>query len=265
MVDFSVKVCYNEDEVRDVICNFEKLSFQILTIDRFLHKAGVFDVKARPYAAISFRTKGEGRFQIAGKSFTVCEGDFLFIPAGAPYRVEYSGGESIVVHLSDCNYKEAQSIKLQNAAGVGACFQKLLANWNERHSVNRAKSLVFEILDRVAEDQRGIIGDTAFAACVAYIDAHFCDAALTVEEVAARGFISPCGLQRKFHAYFATSPKQYITKLRMNKALDLLMVGELSVCEVARASGFDDEKYFSRAFRKIYGYPPSQLKKHIVI
>lgn len=41
-----------------MIYNFEGLSFQILTVDRFSHKDGCFKVKERPYAALSFRLSG---------------------------------------------------------------------------------------------------------------------------------------------------------------------------------------------------------------
>jgi transcriptional regulator GlxA family with amidase domain len=51
----------------------------------------------------------------------------------------------------------------------------------------------------------------------------------------------------------------------MNKALQLLVENRLSVKEISFLCGFSDEKYFSRAFREKYGYPPSQLRDHIVI
>ena len=37
------------------------------------------------------------------------------------------------------------------------------------------------------------------------------------------------------------------------------------VKEISFACGFADEKYFSRAFKKRYGYPPSQLKNNMIV
>ena len=74
-----------------------------------------------------------------------------------------------------------------------------------------------------------------------------------------------CGFQRAFLQHFGVSPKQYIIKLRMNKALQLLVENKLSVKEISFLCGFSDDKYFSRAFREKYGYPPSQLRNRIVI
>ena len=76
--------------------------------------------------------------------------------------------------------------------------------------------------------------------------------------------MSASGLQRAFLQHFGSSPKQYVIKLRLHKALQLLVENKLSVKEVAFACGFSDEKYFSRAFKAKYGYPPSQLREHML-
>ena len=43
----------------------------------------------------------------------------------------------------------------------------------------------------------------------------------------------------------------------MNKAAALLEEGSLSVGEVAYSTGFSDQLYFSRVFKKYMGVPPS--------
>ena len=92
-----------ERKGKNMLYNFDDLLFQILTIDRFFHKEGSFSVKARPYAALSFRESGTGIFKIGNKSLHTKPGDVLFIPRGTPYEVEYSTSESIVVNMDFCN------------------------------------------------------------------------------------------------------------------------------------------------------------------
>ena len=58
---------------------------------------------------------------------------------------------------------------------------------------------------------------------------------------------------------------QYVSRLRMNRALELLSEREKSIREIALACGFEDEKYFSRAFKKKYGYPPSYFHKRAFV
>ena len=248
-----------------MIYNFDNLSFQILTVDRFFHREGFFDVKARPYAALSFRVNGTGAFEIGNTRLIAKPGDVLFLPANTPYKVEYSVGESIVVHFEHCNYFEAENACFENRSEIATRFQRLLEAWNQQHSVNQAKSIIYDILEKMANDQKTSISDTAVANCVCYMDEHFCDPKLDIEAVCGVAFISVSSLQRAFAKYFEMSPKQYLIQLRMNRALELLTENELSVKEISFVCGFTDEKYFSRAFKKKYGYPPSLLRKHMIV
>ena len=248
-----------------MIYNYENLSFQLLTVDRFFHREGFFDVKARPYAALSFRVSGTGKFEIGTKRFTTKPGDVLFLPANISYKVEYSVGESIVVHFDQCNYSEVENICLENSSTINIGFENLLEVWNKNRSINQTKSIIYYILDKMSNNQKTSISDTSVAAGVRYIDAHFSDPKIDIETVCGVAFISVSSLQRGFAKYFGMSPKQYLIQLRMNRALELLTENKLSVKEISFVCGFTDEKYFSRAFKKRYGCSPSQLKNNMII
>ena len=248
-----------------MIYNYENLSFQLLTVDRFFHQEGFFDVKARPYAALSFRVSGTGKFEIGTKRFTTKPGDVLFLPANISYKVEYSVSESIVVHFDQCNYSEVENICLENSSTINIGFENLLEVWNKKRSINQTKSIIYYILDKMSNDQKTSISDTSLAAGVRYIDAHFSDPKIDIETVCAVAFISVSSLQRGFAKYFGMSPKQYLIQLRMNRALELLTENKLSVKEISFVCGFTDEKYFSRAFKKRYGCSPSQLMNNMII
>ena len=244
-----------------MIYTFDGLNFQPISVGHFTHKDGFFDVKARPFASLSVRISGTGEFEIAGEQISSHTGEILFIPAKTPYRVTYSRGESIAIHLIECNYSEAESICLKNAVMIEECFQDLLSQWEDRHSINKAKSAIYDILDKIAEDKKTVIHDTTFSECLTYIQDHFSDPELDVDAICRHGFISQSTLQRHFREHFGVSPKQYLIKLRMDKALALLISGERSVRDIALTCGFGDEKYFSRAFKKKYGHPPHRMQK----
>ena len=248
-----------------MIYNFDELTFQVLSIARFKHKNGFVSVNSRPYAALSFRESGVGRFEIDGERIVTEPGDVLFIPADTEYKVEYSSSESIVVHMRDCNYHEAENICMQGQTVLGALFQGLLAEWDEGHSVNKAKSVIYEIFENMVHFKKMDIPNPSALRCMQYIESHFSDPALDIAAVCQANFISQSSLQRAFKEYLGVSPKQYLIKLRMNKALELLMQNELLVKEVAEACGFSDEKFFSRSFKQKYGYPPSRIYKHITV
>ncbi|MBR2466903.1 MAG: helix-turn-helix transcriptional regulator [Clostridia bacterium] len=248
-----------------MIYNFDDLSLGILTVDRFFHENGTFKVKSRPYAALSFRERGVGTFKIGNKIFTTNPGDVIFIPADTPYEVDYSDSVSIVANLHFCNYCETEMFDLRARTEIALMFLRMLEEWQTWHSVNRAKASIFNILGKIAEYNDDKIENTAFFASVRYIEANFCKPDLNVKAVCGVGFVSPSSLQRLFLKHFGMSPKQYVIKLRMNKALELLIEGKLTVREISRSCGFEDEKYFSRAFKKKYGYPPSRLRDNTVV
>ena len=245
-----------------MLCNFDNLMFKILTIDRFFHEEGTFDVKARPYAALSYRESGTGTFKIGNKIFHTHPGDVLFIPADVPYEVEYSTSKSIVVNMDFCNYTEAEIFELQLVSGVAVLFSLLLSEWNKKPFVNRAKATIYTILEKIDEYHQAKIENSAIAECIQYIETHFCDPDLDIKSICDISFLSKSSLYRLFLNYFGISPMQYVIKFRMNKALRLLVEGNMSVKEISLNCGFSDDKYFSRMFKSTYGYSPSQFRKH---
>ncbi len=67
-----------------------------------------------------------------------------------------------------------------------------------------------------------------------------------------------------FHTHFkkvtSLSPLQYIKKIRLNKAKDLLTRDNLQVNETAYATGYESSSQFSKDFKSYYGYPPKEAK-----
>ena len=67
-----------------------------------------------------------------------------------------------------------------------------------------------------------------------------------------------------FHSHFkkvtSLSPLQYIKKIRLNKAKDLLTRNDLQVNETAYAIGYESSSQFSKDFKSYYGYPPKEAK-----
>lgn len=56
-------------------------------------------------------------------------------------------------------------------------------------------------------------------------------------------------------------PTAYLIRLRLQRAMDILIRNHQNVAETARAVGYDDPFYFSRLFRKHMGVPPSAILK----
>ncbi|MBP1994518.1 response regulator transcription factor [Paenibacillus eucommiae] len=73
------------------------------------------------------------------------------------------------------------------------------------------------------------------------------------------GFVSSY-ISKLFRAHKGVSPSQYVTKLRIDKAKEIIRLQpHLRMKEVAELVGYNDALYFSRVFRKETGDWPTQF------
>jgi AraC-like DNA-binding protein len=82
---------------------------------------------------------------------------------------------------------------------------------------------------------------------------------LTLAEIAKRCGTSGNHLNRIVRQQTGSTVHQLLLRQRLELAKALLEKGEVNCTEAAFASGFHDSNYFSRAFRKVFGYSPSEL------
>jgi YesN/AraC family two-component response regulator len=87
--------------------------------------------------------------------------------------------------------------------------------------------------------------------------------ALSLKDVSKELDINPAYLSREFSKYFENlSYGEYIRKLRIEKAIELLETSNHSLTEIAYLTGFSDQSHFTRIFKKIRGENPSDFRKN---
>ncbi|MDJ1481774.1 chromate resistance protein [Cytophagaceae bacterium YF14B1] len=87
---------------------------------------------------------------------------------------------------------------------------------------------------------------------------------LSLKEISEGLNIHPAYLSREFSKYFNNlSFGEYIRKLRIEKAMDLLQSSSHSLAEIAYLTGFSDQSHFTRIFRKYTGQSPAEYRKRI--
>lgn len=79
-----------------------------------------------------------------------------------------------------------------------------------------------------------------------------------VSELAEALHMSRSNLLRKIKKSTNLSASQYIRKIRLNLAMELLKNGDLNVSEVSYQVGFGSTSYFIKCFREEYGYSPGE-------
>lgn len=82
-----------------------------------------------------------------------------------------------------------------------------------------------------------------------------------IAEYAAMCAVTETHFIHLFREFTGLSPHAYVTRIRMDRARDLLSGSTLSVGEVARAVGYDNPLYFSRLFCAQTGYNPTNYRK----
>lgn len=90
-----------------------------------------------------------------------------------------------------------------------------------------------------------------------YIYEHYTET-VTLEDIANAANISRSEAGRCFTMYMGCSPIDTLIQYRLQTARRLLSEKTLSLQEISFACGFNSVNYFSRKFKKTYGYPPSQ-------
>lgn len=84
---------------------------------------------------------------------------------------------------------------------------------------------------------------------------------IELEKLSRECAVSSRQLQRIFKDHLNITPSNFIVILKMEEASNLLKGGEKNVTEVAYQLGYSDPAYFTRVFKKYFGYPPSKIPK----
>lgn len=86
-----------------------------------------------------------------------------------------------------------------------------------------------------------------------------------VTEVARAARMSRSGLQRMFRAFQHESIHEFLLRMRLDQARQLLCDERLAIKEIAARLNFSSEFYFSRFFRKRTGLSPRQFRESIKV
>jgi len=87
---------------------------------------------------------------------------------------------------------------------------------------------------------------------------------ISIADIAAKARMSVRQLERKFQEVYKTTPSQYLMRLRILRACEMLRTGNQPVTTIALDVGFYDHSAFSRKFSQLIGEPPSAYRKRFV-
>lgn len=97
---------------------------------------------------------------------------------------------------------------------------------------------------------------------VTYIEEHFLQP-ITLQAMADKAYLSTRQFQRVFTRNYHTTPMDYVIRKRLDYSCTLLRHPNLSISQVALESGFRDQNYYARQFRKVYNCTPSEYREKL--
>jgi len=101
--------------------------------------------------------------------------------------------------------------------------------------------------------------ESIIRACQDYMAEHFREK-IDLEQLAETHKVKYSWFRNQFKKVTGMSPKQYILKIRMETAVELLENTDMPIKEIALSLGYDSQNYFSSAFHKRFGHYPSDVR-----
>ncbi len=226
--------------------------------------------------------EGNGIFTYQNTTYSLHAGDCMLIDCTLPYLHQslYSSWQLYWIHFYGTQAQKLYEYYLQLGgknhftAQKKAVYQNLL---NEIYETAQTESPVhdlelheklsrlFVLLARETTLQRAKAGSQNsrkrnLAPILQYLEKHFPEK-ITLDLLSEHFYINKFYLTRIFKEEYHISINQYLIKLRISHAKQLLRFTTLPVEEVARQCGIRDVSYFNRLFHKTEGIAPGMYRK----
>ncbi|GGA26365.1 AraC family transcriptional regulator [Paenibacillus physcomitrellae] len=98
-----------------------------------------------------------------------------------------------------------------------------------------------------------------FAPIFEYIEQHYLEE-ISVSQLSRFAGLSRFHFSRLFSELTGRTVTEYVNHIRISKSEYLLRNTEMTISEIALASGYQDISYFSRTFKKFKSVPPSEFR-----
>ncbi len=256
-----------------------------------IEKEEKYKYHCHDFVEISIITEGIADYYIEGNNYTLRKGQVLIFNAGTYHKVVTSRDISNTqIHIAINNFKLSEvKENFINTKGSGpiltikehkdeflSCCREIV-NEQEKKEMGyplMLKALIMKlliILCREIEGEDIIISNKyqcSFASSekknmvqsiIEYMEKGYKED-ISLDRIAKNMYVSPVYISKIFKEETGDSPINYLIKIRLAKAEELLKESTLSIKAVAQNVGYSDAYHFSKLFKKYYGISPSQVK-----
>jgi AraC family transcriptional regulator of arabinose operon len=272
----------NINNISHELKNYLSYSNVKLIIANYIHcPANWRDIDYIPdYNKFYFICDGEGWLKIGDKEFFPKVGQLFFMPAGI--RQSYSAISKntfkkywchFTAKIGDVNLcdfiKLPFFIDVTDRMKVKALFDELVSYYKSEKITSplRAQSALIDIfayyIDNIPEKNLHLSPSSSvekISCLLRYIENNI-SMDLTVEKLAGIVGFHPNYFIRFFKKHMGSSPINYINKIKIEKAKELLSIkDDMNITEIAYLIGFNNLYHFSKVFKKYTGFSPSEFR-----
>jgi two-component system response regulator YesN len=197
------------------------------------------------------------------RACTALEAFFKLLENNKDSGVEKKGNIITILINSICRY--LINIKNPQAEIVNKSFIKMLNDFQGK-SKGTLKELMLNMemeinnIIEIINSNRDFRKSTLMQNAVNFIKENI-NKDVSLQTVAEAVYISSNYLSALFKENFDEGFKEFVIRIKMDKANELLLTTDLSVKQVAYELGYSDWRHFSRTFKKIKGKNPEEIKQ----
>lgn len=167
---------------------------------------------------------------------------------------------SIELVLAGINVVKDYNIIVDGAVSENFNVYKKAAKLN---TIDELYNMVYACFIKIIDELKELtieVEESGLDKAVKYINENF-RKEISLSDVAKHCYLSESYLSRRMKKVMGIGFAEYITKLRIEKSLELLKNPNAKIMDVASSVGYQDYRYFSQIFKKYTGYSPSEFNK----
>jgi AraC-like DNA-binding protein len=232
-----------------------------------------------PFYSIEYVARGCGELELKGKRYPLRPGRLFSYGPGIAHTISGSALEPLVKYFVDfsgtgalpllrsCNLLPGRVSEVFPPHAIQSLFDELIdggRQWGRESAL-----LCVKLLECLALKINGASAPLEGPEALAFgtyqksrqfITDHFLELR-TLEEISRKCHVTSGHLCRLFRRYDHLSPYQYLLRLKMNAAAEMLAQPGTLVKQVAEEVGFPDPFHLSRVFKTVLGISPVEFRR----
>lgn len=206
-----------------------------------------------------------------GKEFLARSGNVLYLAKNAVYemKLQTENYSFIYVDFTLEEEKLCESMLFNCTGGVDyfSLFKKLYVENKNKTLKSKVICMrrLYDIYIALCEENENIYVPKTLKEKMekvqAYMSLNYSNQELSVTKLAEDAQMSEVYFRKIFQSIYKISPKKYLTKIRLEKAIQFMEYSFLSLEKCASMCGFSSWQYFSRVFKNETGKTPAAYRK----